>query len=48
MVAQFPAGCSGAESAEAFCRSIFGKKTPDKYLLDNVNWQEVAEAINEQ
>jgi len=48
MVAQFPAGCTGAESAEAFCRSIFGKKTPDNCLLDNVNWQEVAEAINEQ
>ena len=48
MQAQFPSGCSGPVTAEAFCRGIFGDKTPDKCLLDNVNWKEVAEAINEQ
>jgi hypothetical protein len=48
MQAQFPSGCSGPESAERFCRDIFGDKTPDKCLLDNVNWQEIVEAINEE
>jgi hypothetical protein len=48
MKAQFPAGGSGPVTAENFCRSIFGKKTPDNCLLDNVDWKEVAEAINEQ
>jgi len=48
MLAAFPSGCAGPASAERFCRGIFGDKTPDKCLLDNVDWKEVAEAINEQ
>jgi hypothetical protein len=48
MLAQFPSGCDSPASAERFCRVIFGNKTPDKCLLDNVDWQEIVEAINEE
>jgi hypothetical protein len=44
----FPKKNAGEESAQAMCRGFWGEKTPDNCLLDNVNWKEVAEAINEQ
>ncbi len=48
MVRIFPEKNAGTDSAEAFCRGLWPEKTPDGCLLDNVNWKEVAEAINEE
>lgn len=48
MLRIFPKKNAGEESAQAMCRGFWGEKTPDKCLLDNVNWKEVAEAINEE
>lgn len=48
MLRMFPKKNAGEESAQAMCRGFWGEKTPDNCLLDNVNWKEVAEAINEQ
>tara|TARA_A100001515_G_scaffold136257_1_gene127821 strand:- start:273 stop:509 length:237 start_codon:yes stop_codon:yes gene_type:complete len=48
ILSMFPKRNAGPATAESFCRAVFGDKTPDNCLLDNVNWNEVAEAINEQ